>query len=571
MEGLLSQRKVKKLRKTRNNRNQIQKEPTSPSPDSQPRNNNQNFADEHPPEDDESDTSGNITEDDVDDLHQRMFSQNGIYSEFVLPPNKSQSHKHYVFGKKTKLELNRIAGIYGRMLQHQSDREFDRSFFASGICSVDKREVTKKFGHEERCILLLYLLILCSPFGHNEIEPVLSEQRMSLFIVVISHCLMLEHFMRSHSVTKKNVKLFQDYIPMFLSCFKEATRRTKGDGLTFIKFHLLIHLFHDIIRYGPCSVFDSSVGECHHVFYKHFGINTQQNSDTFEVQVGDQEECIRPLQRAAIEIGLSFEEVREMRWHGNDVDETLEECNTTKQDNTAAVHCYVNETGFFNIPKNSFQEENPIPSHWQNKRLQQQVHEFLTKNVLPHTVSTKLELPTQSYVKGQLYRADPCAVTHYNRGRHDWVNIKWDEADGGPMPARLITFVRIQTNDVPVPRSHQDCIFLDGDGVYAVIQSLGEGLYGTPNDSNETNFRAHQSSSLIYYSELISDDGTTPDLHLVKVAPKTFDHAIIALPYDVDDTVHELKWLFVEPRFDWDEIYTNCIEEMLQKVRKESP
>jgi hypothetical protein len=78
------------------------------------------------------------------------------------------------------------------MLAHQSDREYDHAFFTDGVSSN-----TKKQGHEQRYVLVLILLFLCSDEGLS-IEDSMGQARLSLYVLLISHMLLLNHFFGLH-------------------------------------------------------------------------------------------------------------------------------------------------------------------------------------------------------------------------------------------------------------------------------------------------------------------------------------------------------------------------------------
>jgi hypothetical protein len=70
-----------------------------------------------------------------------------------------------IFTDTVKSDFDSRAKKYGRILAHQSNREFDRSYFPSGITTN-----AKKNGHEEKCVVLLCLLILVSKKGVDFLE-----------------------------------------------------------------------------------------------------------------------------------------------------------------------------------------------------------------------------------------------------------------------------------------------------------------------------------------------------------------------------------------------------------------
>jgi hypothetical protein len=134
------------------------------------------------------------------------------------------------------------------MLAHQSDREYHCAYFPDGVSSN-----TKKQGHEQRNVLLLILVYLCSDEG-AELEDSTGQARLSLSVLLISHMLLLKHFFWSSSISAKQLKLFGRYIPMLLAVYKFALNCSTGNGLKISKFHFGVHAKDDIDRFGhPCS------------------------------------------------------------------------------------------------------------------------------------------------------------------------------------------------------------------------------------------------------------------------------------------------------------------------------
>ena len=120
-------------------------------------------------------------------LSETIFSADGCFKDFLAPEGYANISKNFVFGGKQHKELARQTRLYGRMLQHQSDREFESAYFPSGVGTE-----ANVMGHEESSMLLLFLIVFCNKYGLEYVSPAMSEPRASLFILVLSHCLMLE-------------------------------------------------------------------------------------------------------------------------------------------------------------------------------------------------------------------------------------------------------------------------------------------------------------------------------------------------------------------------------------------
>ena len=484
-------------------------------------------------------------------LSENIFARDGCFAEYLAKDGYANIHRNYVFGGDDYKELSRQSWLYGRMLQHQSDREFERSYFPSGVGTT-----AAVMGHEERSMLLLFLILFCNKYGEDHVAPAMSEPRASLFILVLSHSLMLESYLRLDTSPKKIALDFKDYIPIFQAIFKQAIQRIEGEGVNIIKFHLLMHLSADILRHGPATCVDSSFGESHHKDEKALGLITQRNAVNYEKQVALQKEATTLLKRAQREISSQLP------------DQVAASADSVI---SGGIKYYVTEDGIVVKPKREsrFNRARYL-APFVNPLLQDMTTKILVDVVLPIVEEERIEMPTFCKVGGVLFRADPCAITKYDRGRHDWVDIRWDDDDGGCVPGRIICFLKIKSlNDVPgheVIREH-----VHSPGLYAVIASLEQGLYDKPHDEQYDNFRVHQSTSLLYWGQvcMVRDNhgqDKHPDLYIVKVTSDTFGSPIIAIPYDIDDTRLEQDWLFIEPRHQWMTIFQACITELKEAV-----
>ena len=191
-----------------------------------------------------------------------------------------------VFTDSIKAEFDILAKLYGRCLQHQSDRSFNRSYFSQGVVSN-----CKKNGNEEHLlVLLLCHIILVSAKGSYFDEALdggsnqVSGQRTGQFIEQISQLLLIENFIQQSSFTLKEILDFKVFMIAFLKNYSIAVDRVDGAGMNFVKFHLPIHAAEDMLRFGPPKSFDSSTGESNHKEIKGPSRQTQRNTKTFEQQ-----------------------------------------------------------------------------------------------------------------------------------------------------------------------------------------------------------------------------------------------------------------------------------------------
>ena len=510
--------------------------------------------------DDSSDELGDAADDatDRDGLPQEGLPEDSedLLDEFLsqfADPRVINNNKQCngIFTETVSAQVDVWAKCFGRLLTHQSDRECDRAFFANGISSS-----AKKNGCEERCVLLLTLLVMCSSEGET-LDKKYSEKKISSFVFVLSQLLMLENFFRSSEIRCGDIELIKQYIPIFMDSFAQATARETGMGMNFIKFHLLLHLCADLLRFGPPTSTDSSSGETRHKLFKADAERTQKNTDFFEEQVAQ-----RHTESLAIELAR-----RELeRVHG-----TPNVAPTQSGISSRGLSFLVNEDGMFDHTKKPSES---TPSAWINSMLMTQVTVFLQKHVLPSLPGDAVRLKNQAIVDGVLCRADPtCKDTSeqsFEIGRHDWVYLDWKEF--GNVAARIVTFVELdEINTEIIDPATQDAF--SEPGLHAVVQALAQDLDEKPEQEMREwdDFLAHGSTRIICRSELTHSDVPKgartikePTLHLVNVE-QYFHSPAIAVPFDPNENTDAIDWLVVEPRSKWSSTFRDLMKELIRK------
>jgi hypothetical protein len=81
-------------------------------------------------------------------------------NDYYNAPDKPQLSQNAIFTDAVKAVVDRYAKAYGRLLQHQSDRDLPRTFFPQGITHNSKKAASENLG-----VLVLLLVILCSSYG----------------------------------------------------------------------------------------------------------------------------------------------------------------------------------------------------------------------------------------------------------------------------------------------------------------------------------------------------------------------------------------------------------------------
>lgn len=512
-------------------------------------------AEESEVEDEDTTHSNDETDSDTSERTFGLFEGNGTFNKFGNAFANIVKGSYKVFTPTVEKEFDDIAEQYGSLLRHQSDREWERSHFTSGIVNVAQRS-----GHEERCVLILCHIIFCSDRG-DYFQSSIGQPRFDLYMVVLSHLLMLENFFRSSTILKSDIKSLQKFIPIFLSLYKMAVNRQEGVKMNFLKFHLLHHFANDLLRFGPASSFDSSAGESMHKTYKDNARRTQKNTKTLDKQTAANHSVSTLLDRAMRDI------------HPTSTPSTTSSCSTIAK----GAQWIATMDGIFDItkkqpPSNTSTSTNfRQPAVWADSIVQSLSEDLLKQKVLPGVPNKSVILKSQATVDGILYRADPGAKSH----RHDWVNVQWVDYD--LIPARIIAFVELPAKSILTGNTSVETERFkrvqqfQSHTLMAIVQSLQAGLYGEPNQRNQKyihkNYLANQNSKLVRWSEICHTSKTTrignvveknevSILYLIPVVA-SFRSPVIAIPYNItgDDGTDPFWWLFIESTSKWNNIF----------------
>ena len=452
-----------------------------------------------------------------------------------------------IFTDTVKSDFDACAKKYGRMLAHQSNREFDRSYFPSGITTN-----AKKNGHEEKCVILLCLLILVSKKGVDCFEKqfdgeqaVIPDEgeplaRSQLFIELLTNLLLMENFLKSKQFTRRQMKLYKVYLPLFMDLYKLAVQRVIGMAMKFIKFHLPMHSYEDIRRFGPPMSWDSSTGESNHKDMKDPGRHTQQNTINFDMQTAKRFAENTAIRRAIYRENPPQSMLTNVSSHSH-----------------VARQTRMSYSGFnYVVTKDGMTEKNPIsrtkpwiPANWPNSALQLRVLQLIWTNVLPHVPSGSMKVFTKLKWQddGTIFRANP-SYGKSGQSWHDWAEIDWDPEsnnEANVIPGRLIVFMQLDDFDLDTAFTAPEYFFIDGAGTYAVIESLIESIYAVPPTKcmqylNLRDYFAHPYCNIVYWSSIEQEHNSNcasinNAAKLYVVPTNRIIATQIVIPYDLDN------------------------------------
>ena len=169
----------------------------------------------------------------------------------------------YFMGKTSKLadKINGLAHDYGEAFTHQSDRDFPKCAFSKGI------QKGKLMGKEYRGVLLLMAAVLRSTSGRKWLfkkGKFGGDLGLSDWTLLIELMLEWEAFLTQERMNRKSVVRMARKHRFIMYIMKNVAPRVEGMGLKLFKFHAIVHLVDDILRYGVPLEVDTGSNESHH-------------------------------------------------------------------------------------------------------------------------------------------------------------------------------------------------------------------------------------------------------------------------------------------------------------------
>ncbi|CAJ1943908.1 unnamed protein product [Cylindrotheca closterium] len=206
--------------------------------------------------------------------------------------------------KKGLENLNFIGHQMGAFLSRQSDRNKPRTKFKNSLFSS-----AKKCGHEHAGVILSILLTLMTDRGRQICleERTMEEDFLDNFVYLFEIVLVMEQWLKSPSFPADEV-LDGTRLSKALGVYVEnigAICQRKGMGARLIKNHLMLHLPHYIMRWGPPSGWDgSNLERSHKRQAKRPAQLTQRRQDCFIAQLSARYTEMRLMQYATQFFGL---------------------------------------------------------------------------------------------------------------------------------------------------------------------------------------------------------------------------------------------------------------------------
>ena len=322
--------------------------------------------------------------------------------------------------------MNALAKVYGKLFSRQSDRTLPGTAFSRGI------QVGKLMAKDYRGVLLIMLAMLRSTRGRailNKYRSFKEGTHLDDWILLVDVMLEWESYLNEPLMQMKHVKRMDRKNRHIMYVMRKVARRSKGMGLKLTKFHMILHIWEDIIQFGVPLEFDTSANESMHKPSKKASKMTQKAADTFNLQT-----ATRLIEFELLD--LAMEEINNDRVPWNYY-QRREDSGSEEDDDGEDAQIWTGETGIkvgLDVNTGEVMFELSTRSKFAAKTsmnlvlleflnaLQDVVHPFMDTDFLP--------IFTCHRRKGQTFRGHP---NYRGKGPwRDWVWVNW-----GPQEGRL--------------------------------------------------------------------------------------------------------------------------------------
>ena len=349
-----------------------------------------------------------------------------------------------------RAEMDRLLTTLGRQYSHQSYRDMPRTSFKFTISDLTKITAGEWTG----IILLLTTSLLTNAGGYIWRDGGNSNATRNEFIKLFDRLLILEKWLQStEGYTTEELATVGEKIKTFLDKYKKICRRQEGNEMKILKYHMMVHIVDDIIRFGVPQNVNGGPCESNFIPQKRESKRTQRRAETFIKQMATR-----------IHENLIFAHAIDDKHYEADEDNS--------------------KSGVDNIPVGGSKfilrkmvNSNSIEVTWKGTRDEQQgypleIIEFVF-NSLAKSDDDIIHCFTEHKCNGRIFRAD-CSY----RGKeawYDWATVVWAKQDNEQvhMFAKIHMFI-----DGTKTRYEQGKMVngmrIEGGQVYALISSLKE-------------------------------------------------------------------------------------------------
>ena len=178
-------------------------------------------------------------------------------------------------------DINALAQQYGEAFGRQSERDIPNCVFSEGIVRG------KLMANEFRGILLVIAAILQSESGKSRLKKNKNFSKPSQIAnwgLLVEMLLEWEAFLNESEMTFAHITRLRKKHRYIMYLVKRIARRDVGMGWKLMKFHVIMHMWLDILLYGVPKEVDTGSNESGHKETKVAARMTQKNVTTFDFQ-----------------------------------------------------------------------------------------------------------------------------------------------------------------------------------------------------------------------------------------------------------------------------------------------
>ena len=364
--------------------------------------------------------------------------------------------------------INALSKVYSKFFARQSDRTMPGTAFTKGI------QVGKLMGKDYRGVLVIILAMLRSTKGQSVLRKHKNfklESSVMDWILLVETLLTWESYLNEPQMERQHVKRLEKKHRYIMYLMRKIAQRNKGMGLKLAKFHMILHLWEDIMEFGVPLETDTSANESMHKPSKKASKMTQKAADTFNFQT-----AMRLIEFTLLDLAMEEITNGNVPWQyynnpptptqkvpaadASDSD-TVEPDASTGDVKIVVVEQENGEPGFNVVTRSKYRSK---------MKLNKELLAFLLglQDLVQDHISTE-SVPIYTVHKraGQIFRGHPNF-----RGKgpwRDWVWVDWGHPYG-KMPCHIWCFVVLKGMPTGRNRLHYGDIDLV-DGVYAVVEN----------------------------------------------------------------------------------------------------
>ena len=444
--------------------------------------------------------------------------------------------------------MNALAKVYSKLFARQSDRTMPGTAFSRGI------QVGKLMAKDYRGVLLIILAMCRSTKGRkilNKYRSFKQESDLDDWILLVELMLEWESYLNEPVMQVKHVKQLERKHRFIMYIMRKVAQRTKGMGLKLVKFHMILHIWEDILQFGVPLEYDTSANESMHKPSKKASKMTQKAADTFNFQT-----ATRLIEFELLDLAMEEIENGLVPWdyytRVENPDSDDESSGPEESSGTKEANVWTGETGI-----QVYREDNGEPSFklltrskfaakaaWNIRLLDFLVR--LQDRIQPYLRTEHMPIFTCHRRDGQVFRGHP----HY-RGKgpwRDWVWVNWGR--DGRFACQMWCFLVLEGMPKGRNQIHYGGIPLN-DGVFAVVETANV-------EADITEIGRSDLMTPVRKEVEVDEDGFVQERTFYLADTEAFEDPCCVIP-DLGGPSN--RYFVVKPRNQWAQEFIRWIED----------